>query len=135
VDFKRLFLNADKTSDVTLRDGDFILVPSRSKAVYVYGQVANPGDVTYVPGSDYRYYIEKAGGYSESADRDKVSVIRAGTKKWLDAREASVEEGDDIFVSIRSPHDFGYYFALVRDIVSVATAGATAYFLVQQAKK
>jgi protein involved in polysaccharide export with SLBB domain len=135
VDFKRLFIDGDTTADVILRDGDFILVPSRNRTVYVYGQVTNPGYVTYVPGSDYRYYIEKAGGYSEVADRDKVSIVKAGTKKWVDAGDGSVEEGDSIFISLRTRHDFGYYFVLVRDILTVATAAATVYFLIEQTKK
>ena len=139
VDFKRLFLEGDRSADVILKGGDFIVVPARSKTVYVYGQVANPGYLTYMPGSDYRYYIQRAGGYSEAADEGNVSLIKAGTKKWVKAGEERVEEGDAIFVSRHSEpdreRDFAYYFELARDIISVGTTAATIYFLIHQANK
>ena len=134
-DFKRLFVDGERTADVTLRNGDVILVPSRNRSVYVSGQVANPGYVTYLTGPDYKYYIEKAGGYSRAADKDKVSLIKAGTKKWVDAEGQAVEEGDGIFVFLRPERAVTYYFALVRDILTVATAGATLYFLISQARR
>lgn len=135
VDFKKLFLEGVKSADVTLRDGDFIIVPTRSKTVYVYGQVANPGHVTYVPGLQFSDYIEKAGGYSKAANKGKVFLIKAGTKKWVPAKEEPVEEGDAIFVSLRPERDLAYYFTLARDVLTVATAAATIYFLIDQARR
>jgi protein involved in polysaccharide export with SLBB domain len=139
VDFRRLFLDADSAADVTLKDGDFIVVPARSRAVYVYGQVSNPGYLTYMPGLDYRYYVQKAGGYSVAADKGNVSLIKAGTKKWVEADEEPVEEGDAVFVPRHTEperiRDFAYYFELARDIISVGTTAATIYFLIHQANK
>jgi len=135
VDFKKLFIDGLKSADVTLRDGDYIMVPSRSKAVQVYGQVANPGYIPYVPGMDYREYIEKAGGFSRAADRGKVSIIKAGSKKWVRAGEEQVGEGDAIFVPLRAARELSYYFAIARDVFTVATAAATIYFLIDQARR
>lgn len=135
VDFKKLFLEGVKSADVTLRNGDFIIVPVRSKTVYVYGQVANPGHVTYVPGLPFSDYIEKAGGYSKAANKGKVFLIKAGTKKWVSVEEEPVEEGDAIFVSLRSERDLAYYFSLARDVLTVATATATIYLLIDQARR
>lgn len=135
VDFRKLFVEGNQSADVTLRDGDFIIVPSRNKTVYVFGQVAIPGHVTYVQGSNYRYYIEKAGGFSEAAKKDKVSVIKAGSKKWVSPEETQMEEGDAIFVPLKPERDIAYYFALARDILTVATAGATIYFLIDQVRR
>jgi polysaccharide export outer membrane protein len=139
VDFKRLFLEGDRTQDVALKGGDFIVVPARSKTVYVYGQVSNPGYLTYIPGLDFQYYIQRAGGYSEAADEGNVFLIKAGTKKWVKAGEEPVEEADAIFVSRHTEpdqeRDFAYYFGLARDIISVGTTAATIYFLIHQANK
>ena len=135
VDFKKLFIDGVKAADVTLRDGDFILAPSGNKTVYVSGQVANPGHVTYVPGSDYKYYIERAGGFSEAADKGNVSIIKAGTKNWVSSGNEAVEEGDAIFVARRPERDLTYYFSIARDILTAVTAAATVYVLIEQVKK
>jgi polysaccharide export outer membrane protein len=135
VDFRRLFIDNDSTSDVTLRDGDLIMVPSRGRTVYVYGQVGNAGFVSFIPGSDYQYYIEKAGGYTEAADKGNVSIIKAGSKKWVTPGTVPVEEGDAIFVSRQPERDVAYYLALTRDILTVTTAAATIYFLIDQVRK
>ncbi len=135
VDFRRLFLEGVRSADVTLRDGDFIIVPARNNTVYVFGQVAYPGHLTFVPGSHYEYYIEKAGGYSGAADKGKVSIIKAGTKKWVTPENEPVEEGDSIFVGLRPERDIAYYFSLARDVLTVATAAATIYFLIDQVRK
>lgn len=39
VDFKKLFVDKDTSQDITLRDGDIIIVPSVRQMIYVYGQV------------------------------------------------------------------------------------------------
>jgi protein involved in polysaccharide export with SLBB domain len=67
VDFKRLFIEEQVEQDITLEDGDVIIIPKKTNTIYVYGQIARPGYIDYVEGKDYEYYIEKAGGTTEMA--------------------------------------------------------------------
>jgi protein involved in polysaccharide export with SLBB domain len=132
VDFVKLFNHHEKSADVPLREGDEIYVPSLNKTVYVFGQVASPGHVTYLEGMDHRYYIEKAGGFGKQADRDKIRVLKRGTKAWMKPGEAGIEPGDEIFVSRATHRPFAYYFNFVRDIMQVTTGVATIAVLIIQ---
>jgi protein involved in polysaccharide export with SLBB domain len=63
--------------DVELRKGDNIFIPKRPTQVMVTGQVYNPTSITYEPGKNAGWYLGKAGGMSELANKKSVFVIRA----------------------------------------------------------
>ena len=132
VDFSRLFNSNDPSADVTLRDGDVILVPSKLNTVFVFGQVVNPGHVTYMDGMDLDYYIARSGGTSDVSRDRKIMVIKAGTKEWVEPGETTLEPGDAIFVPRRPDRGFTYYYNIVRDALQLSTAAATIYLLILQ---
>ncbi|MDT8324845.1 MAG: SLBB domain-containing protein, partial [Bacteroidota bacterium] len=68
VDFHRLFVKGDGAANVTLRDGDILLVPHNSGTVYVYGQVQSSGFVPWREGMDFEDFIARAGGFGIAAD-------------------------------------------------------------------
>jgi protein involved in polysaccharide export with SLBB domain len=131
VDFRKLFLENDSSADVTLQDGDVIIIPKRSNTVYVFGQVANPGYIDMQPGWHAENYIERAGGFSEAARKRGIRVIKAGTKEWIKPGKTAIEVGDAIWVPRIRDRDFGYYFAFVRDVLQITTGLVTIYFLIQ----
>ena len=98
VDFEKLLIDLDTTQDVILRTEDNIVIPSQVKAVYVYGQVADPGSVPFVPREGVEYYIKKAGGYTEHARSNYVMIIKNVTRQWLTPNETKIEEGDYIWI-------------------------------------
>jgi polysaccharide biosynthesis/export protein len=130
-DFRKLFLENDPSADVTLEDGDVIVIPKRSNTVYVFGQVAHPGYIDLNPGWHIEHYIERAGGLSEAARKRGIRVIKAGTKEWIKPRKTAIEAGDAIWVPRIRDRDFGYYFAFVRDVLQITTGLVTIYFLIQ----
>jgi hypothetical protein len=60
--------------------------------------------VVYVEGQNLKYYIERAGGYTDAASKKKVIVLNANgvaakTKKFLFFKSyPKVEEGSEILV-------------------------------------
>ena len=98
MDFKKLFLDKDSTQDIFLRSGDYISVPSVQRTIYVFGQVVNPGNIPFVSGMDYKYYIQKCGSYTENARSGDVMIIKKATRQWLSPSETKIEEGDYIWV-------------------------------------
>lgn len=98
VDFHRLFEQGDTLQDVTLEDGDEIIVPRNSNQVYVYGQVHRPGFVTFAPGQSVDYYLRRAGGAEESAQAGKTRVISGTTHSWSEPDRAVILPGDQIYV-------------------------------------
>jgi len=135
VDFARLFNHHDKAADVEIWDGDEIYVPTLRQTINVFGQVINPGYVTFVEGMEARYYIEKAGGFSATADHDKVRILKRETNAWLKPGEAKLEPGDQIFVSRKIQRPLSAYFNAVRDVLQTTAGLATVYLLYLQVTK
>lgn len=68
-------LEARPEIDPLVEPGDLLLMPKRPISVTVIGQVLNPGSQAFSPGAKLKDYVERAGGYSQAADDDRVFVI------------------------------------------------------------
>ena len=68
---------ANTPYDVEVRRGDVITIPKRPGYVLVTGQVYNSTALTFTPGKAARWYLGRAGGTSNTADRKDIFVIRA----------------------------------------------------------
>lgn len=86
-------------SNLKIFDGDRLYIPRDENTIFVFGQVNNPGYFPFDPQSDNPYdYVQRAGGYSLSADQDRVFVIKAGNATWFRPGQTRLESGDRIFV-------------------------------------
>lgn len=63
--------------DIALRAGDTLSIPKRPEFVLIGGQVYNPTAVTFTPGHDAGWYLEKGGGATRYGDRKRAYVLRA----------------------------------------------------------
>ena len=61
--------------DILLENRDTIYMPKITSTVTIQGNVLNPVTVPYELNSSIRDYINLAGGYQDTADRDKVYVL------------------------------------------------------------
>ena len=122
VDFDRLFVHGDTTQDVILQSEDYIIVPSKKKTIYVFGQVVTSGHVPFVEGADASYYIRKAGGFTERARSGDLKIIKAKTRQWLSPRETTIEEGDYVWVPQDVDRPFLYYTTIVSQVATVLSA-------------
>jgi len=101
------------TSDLTLNDGDVLMVPAGSaNMIFVSGKVLRPGSQPLRPGDRLSVYaaILEAGGPARFADLKKVYVLRAspdGTKVKIPVNVLAIQrghaadiplEGDDIII-------------------------------------
>jgi protein involved in polysaccharide export with SLBB domain len=68
---------AGTPADIELRSGDVLTVPKRPGFILISGQVYNSSAITYVPGKDAGWYLRRAGGATDLANRKEVFVIRA----------------------------------------------------------
>lgn len=120
-DFDKLFNQNDNKYNVVLRNGDIINIPEQPHQVYVYGQVKNPGYIEFIPGKSLEYYVEKAGGYADGAEKERSRIIRGRNLIWdKPDKDVFVNAGDQIYVP-RKPdipawleiQKYGTYAALV----------------------
>jgi protein involved in polysaccharide export with SLBB domain len=99
-DFVKLFDEKAESYNITLQDGDMIVIPENPGSVYVFGQVTNPGFVAYSKDKKPDWYIEKAGGYAVKAEKSRTRVIDGRTKVWkkMEDEKLIVNAGDEIYV-------------------------------------
>lgn len=132
VNIERAISDPASDQNVTLQPGDRILVPRRTGTVYVFGQVRRPGHQPYTPGAGLQSYLDLAGGMTSRAKDDEVSVIKYASRQWLSPDDATVEEGDMIWVPRVVERDVAYQLSLVGQIAGIVSAAATLILLVTQ---
>jgi polysaccharide export outer membrane protein len=132
VDFVKLVQNRDTTQDIILRNEDIIYIPANNQTILVHGQVQRPGYVPYVPGMSYKFYLEKAGGYSEFAVTGETKVIKKATLEWLDPGRTSLEPGDQIWVPKEIILDSRQKAQVFRDYIAVIASVATTVLIAIQ---
>lgn len=90
--------------DPLLEAGDVIYIPQRPSTVSVLGQVRQPGSYPYRANETLESYIQRAGGYSRTADESETYIVlpdgsaRKVEKSWLSFNTASLPPGTSIVV-------------------------------------
>lgn len=62
-------------ADIVLRDGDRIIIPPFTNTVKINGEVMFSNTTPYIKGKNLLYYIDKAGGFSQKAMKNKCYVV------------------------------------------------------------
>src|SRR6266704_3678643 len=68
---------AGSPDDIELRAGDSLTIPKQPGAVIVAGQVYNSNALTYTPGRNAGWYLSRAGGATQLANKGAIFIIRA----------------------------------------------------------
>lgn len=99
--------NPGGPDDIQLRNGDRLIVPEFSNTVKMNGQVMYSNTVPYVKGRNLKYYINKAGGYSEEARKNRAYVIyKNGTvSKAKKHSNKLIQPGCEIVVPAKSERE------------------------------
>lgn len=98
---------ANTPADIEMHTGDVLTVPKRPGFVLISGQVYNASAITFVPGKEASWYLRRAGGTNEVANRKEIFVVRANgsvigrrSGEWYGANVLAtrMEAGDVIVV-------------------------------------
>jgi protein involved in polysaccharide export with SLBB domain len=122
--------------DVLLMPGDSILVKENIGAVYVLGEVYNPGILNYNDNKSIRYYIDAAGGINNYGNRNNVIVIYPNgiTKPWKKLGSPKIESGSTIVVYRKANIEPFDLMSFTTNITSIISSLVTTYILVNQLK-
>jgi protein involved in polysaccharide export with SLBB domain len=63
--------------DIELRAGDTLMIPKQPGAVVVVGQVYNSNAITYAPGKNAGWYLSRAGGPTQLANKKAIFIVRS----------------------------------------------------------
>jgi protein involved in polysaccharide export with SLBB domain len=108
IDLPRVLANKNARDNIILMAGDSIHIPEFNPIVMVQGGVNSPGPVAYEPGKNLDWYVDAAGGYSQTGDHRHSYVTqpngeRQGVKRravFAD-RVPTPRSGALIYVPIR----------------------------------
>ena len=89
-------LKNDPSLDILLQDGDKITIPEFLDHIYIFGEINTEGTIRYKEGADFKYYIDKKGGYSPYANKKNVYVLHPNGETTL------VADNRNIFMRQRS---------------------------------
>lgn len=137
VKFKEALKSPGSKHDLVLRSGDTLIVPKRPATLTVQGRVNNPGSVIWTEGKPWKWYIEQAGGLSDSANEDGIYVEFADGS--VETRGEGISNKPDpgavIIVPFRKPPEpttFTDKVGALNTVLATVIAGLTIFVLLQQ---
>jgi protein involved in polysaccharide export with SLBB domain len=108
IDLNKILKDAER-SDLLVKNQDSLFIPSIPYAVSVSGEVQFPTSHLYNEKMDMNDYLNRSGGYTQNADKDRTFVVKAngavmtnGTNGWFGkgSNGRKISPGDVIVVPI-----------------------------------
>lgn len=108
IDLNQVVMSQRSDSDVTLRNGDRLLVPELTQEITVIGEVQYATSHIFDPNLDRDDYISRSGGVTAKADAKRIYVVRAngqvvassGTRWLRRVGGTEIRPGDTIVVPL-----------------------------------
>lgn len=131
--------------DPVLFPGDQITIPHHPNTVRVKGEVNNPGAYSYVEGKSRDFYIESAGGLTDSSDFALVTFPEGYVVKtslgWLGGNPA-IPDGSSIYVAKEKPEPpkppevapKTTFYDMIKDVMALTASTVTIIVLLKQVK-
>ncbi|MEL7588449.1 MAG: SLBB domain-containing protein [Prolixibacteraceae bacterium] len=122
--------------DYLLREGDEITVPTKTEEIWVNGEVLNPIGLAWENGRGIKYYINRAGGFSDNARKSRIYVIDTDgttkvTKSFIVKNYPEVSPGSRIIVPAKPEKEksdnIGRWLAITTAMSSLAIAFAAVF--------
>ena len=107
INLKEAIENPGGAADIVLRDGDRIIIPVFTNTVKISGEVMYSNTIPFVKGKNLSYYIERAGGYSQKAKKNKAYVVYVNGSVARAKKGSSklVQPGCEIIVPAKQKRD------------------------------
>ena len=120
--------------DLTLREGDRIIVPEYTNTVKVSGNVLYPNTIAYKKGKGARYYVNQAGGWGQHAKKGSTYIVHMnGTVNQMGKGEKPTP-GSEVIVPTKPKSEVNklqMWLAVGTSTASIATMLVTIANLVK----
>lgn len=125
---------AGSLDDIEVRAGDVLQIPKQPGFVLVVGQVYNSNAITFRSGKNGNWYLSRAGGPTQLANKKAIFILRANGevtssdgRMWSGgALSATINPGDTIVVPERAITGTGNTWKNIVAIAQIAQASALA---------
>lgn len=114
------------SQDIELIDGDSLDIPRFNHTVRITGDVLAPNTVAFEDGKDYKYYVEQAGGFGNTARKRHTYIVYQNGTVAL-AKKAKIEPGCEVIVPTKAKSDMtvAQWIGIGTSAASLATMFAT----------
>ena len=133
IELDKALANPGSFADLVLKDGDQLVIPEMVNTVKISGEVLFPNTVVFDPNKKPKYYIDQAGGYSNSANKGSIFVVYMnGTVAR--GKKAKIEPGCHIIVPSKQKGkglSVAEWLAIGTTAASLGTMGATISNLIK----
>lgn len=110
----RVVIAGTNWENISLEDGDEIVIPQKTDLVLVSGEVKLPQSIVWREMWDLDDYVENAGGISNRGDTDNLLVLHADGSASTGDR--APQKGDHVMVL---PESDTKYFAMFKDMIEI----------------
>ena len=135
IDFPRALRNPESSANILVEPGDSIYIPHYVPTVDVEGAVGVQTKVLFREGEGAGYYIKRAGGYAQNADKDRTRIrfangevaTRGGKFLFFGGGLPDPDPGSTITVPSKPPKQGGgiQLSTFIGILTSIATTAAT----------
>jgi protein involved in polysaccharide export with SLBB domain len=120
--------NPGGSYDITLREGDRLIIPEYNGTVRISGNVMFPNTVAYEEGKNYKYFVNQAGGFGNRAKKSKTYIVyQNGTVSQV-GHGTKVEPGCEIVVPTKAKRNamgLTQWLSVGTSLTSIAAMVAT----------
>lgn len=104
---------------LALQAGDVIGIPPYEEAVFVIGEVVQPGPIAYQRGLPAERYVALAGGPGNTGSIDRLEIISRDGEKRGAGRNSTVYQGETIVVKTKRSRIFQTVFVGLTSLTSL----------------
>lgn len=132
IDLEAALARPGGPADVVLEAGDQLLVPQRMDAVRVVGEVGFPTALVFESGRNINWYVDRAGGFLERADKKRARVVHPNGMSQPNKRGHEVLPGSTIMVPVKAPPEGPTKLETLREIAAIMASLATVYLVIDR---
>ena len=118
--------------DIILQNGDEVIIPDRMFTVKVVGEVGFPTSLVWEEGKKINWYVDRAGGYLEKADKGKSRVVWPNGMSLPNKGGSKVIAGSTIIVPRKAPPEGESTLAVLKEISGILAGLATAWLVIDR---
>ncbi len=134
INLQKALDNPGSHYDFVLQPGDRLFIPQQQSTVKIMGDVMYPNTVVYEPGQKVKYYIDQAGGYGQTAKKNKAFIVYMNGSVARAKGSTPIEPGCQIIVPSKSEGkgvDWAKIVSLTTGIASLGTMSAAIASIVK----
>lgn len=134
IELDKALANPGGPEDLVLMEGDELVIPELINTVKISGDVLFPNTVIYAPGQKYKYYVEQAGGWGNTANKSRAFVVYMNGRVAR-AKNAVIEPGCQIIVPSKDKKagmSLAQWLAIGTSAASLGTMAASIYSIIRK---